>query len=35
MDEAVDGGERHSLIKEDLPHSPNGWLAMISMDRRS
>ncbi len=35
MHEPVDGGERHGLIGEDFDHSPNGWMAVISMDRRS
>ena len=35
MDEAVDGRQRHGWIREDLAHSPNGWLAVISIERRS
>ena len=35
MDEAIDGGERHGLVWEDLAHSPNGALAVISIERRS
>lgn len=35
VDEAIDGGERHGLVGEDAPHSPNGWLAVMSRERRS
>ena len=34
-DEAIDRREGHGLTGEDLPHSPNGWLAVTSKDRRS
>ena len=33
--EPVDGCQRHVLSVKILPHSPNGWLAVISRDRRS
>ena len=35
MDEAVDGGERHGLVREDPAPFAEGLLAVISMDRRS
>ena len=35
VDEAVDDGDCHCLVREDLPDSPNGWLAVIRRDRRS
>ena len=35
MDEAVDDSDRHCLVREDLAPLPNGWLAVISRDRRS
>lgn len=35
VDETVDGGEGHGRVWKDLPHSPKGWLAVISRDRRS
>jgi len=33
--EPVDGRQGHSLIGENLAHSPKGWLAVTSRDRRS
>jgi hypothetical protein len=33
--ESIDGCQRHCLSEKILPHSPNGWLAVISRDRRS
>ena len=35
MDEAVDDSDRHCLVREDRAPLPNGWLAVISRDRRS
>ncbi len=33
--DTVDGGERHSLVGEDFSPFAEGWLAVMSMDRRS
>jgi hypothetical protein len=34
-DEAIDGRKCRGLVGKILPHSPNGWLAVIGMDRHS
>jgi hypothetical protein len=34
MHEAVDGRERMAWSGNTLPHSPNGWLAVISSEWR-
>ena len=35
VDEPIDDGQGHGWIGKDLPHSPNGWFAVMSTERRS